>query len=84
MDTGRGTPARTAIDLLAWTQTAQIDDMPALVLAEPYTLRYRVLHTAARIVTGGRRLRAALGPPLVQGSQTRPGLHPTPPDPAPT
>jgi len=34
--------------------------MPALAKAEPKGLRYRVLHTAARIVTGGRRLRLRL------------------------
>ena len=52
--------ALTAIDLLAFTQTGLLHDMPALAKAEPKALRYRVLHTAARIVTGGRRLRLRL------------------------
>ena len=52
--------ALTAIDLLAYTQTALLHDMPALARAEPKALRYRLLHTAARIVTGGRKLRLRL------------------------
>ncbi len=34
--------------------------MPALAEAEPKTLRYRLLHTAARLTAGGRRLRLRL------------------------
>ncbi len=49
--------ALIAIDLLAWTQTMLLHDQPALARAEPKTLRYRLLHTAARLVRGGRRLR---------------------------
>lgn len=45
----------TAIDLLAWTQTLLLDG--ELATAEPKKLRYRLLHTAARITRGGRRLR---------------------------
>jgi hypothetical protein len=47
----------TAIDLLAWTQTTLLHDDPALAKAEPKTLRYRLLHVAARLVHGGRKLR---------------------------
>lgn len=46
-----------AIDLLAWTQTILLHDEPALAKAEPKTLRYRLLHVAARLVHGGRKLR---------------------------
>jgi Transposase DDE domain group 1 len=49
--------ALTAIDLLAWTQTILLHDDPALAKAEPKKLRYRLLHVAARLVRGGRRLR---------------------------
>lgn len=49
--------ALTAIDLLAWTQTMLLHDQPELARAEPKTLRYRLLHVAARLVRGGRRLR---------------------------
>ncbi len=49
--------ALTAIDLLAWTQTILLHDDPALARAEPKKLRYRLLHVAARLVRGGRRLR---------------------------
>jgi hypothetical protein len=45
--------ALTAIDLLAWTQTMLLDG--ELALAEPKTLRYRLLHIAARLTRGARR-----------------------------
>ncbi len=47
--------ALTAIDLLAWTRTLLLDG--ELATAEPKKLRYRVLHSAARITRGARRLR---------------------------
>ena len=43
-----------AVDLLAWTQALLLDD--ALAKAEPKTLRYRLLHVAARLTRGQRRL----------------------------
>ncbi|MBS2966508.1 IS1380 family transposase [Actinocrinis puniceicyclus] len=45
--------ALTGIDLLAWTQTLLLDG--DLAKAEPKTLRYRLLHAAARITRGQRR-----------------------------
>jgi hypothetical protein len=54
------TCALTAIDLLAWTQTILLHDHPALAKAEPKTLRYRLLHVAARLVRGGRKLRVKI------------------------
>ncbi len=44
----------TAMDLLAWTQTMLLDG--ELAKAEPKKLRYRLLHTAARITHGQRRI----------------------------
>jgi hypothetical protein len=44
----------TAADLIAWTQTTLLDG--DLATAEPATLRYRLLHVAARITRGQRRL----------------------------
>ena len=44
----------TAIDVLAWTRTLLLDG--ELATAEPKKLRYRLLHAAARITRGGRRL----------------------------
>jgi len=44
----------TAIDPLAWTSTLLLDG--ELATAEPKKLRYRLLHAAARIIRGGRRL----------------------------
>jgi len=52
--------ALTAIDLLALTQTTLLTDTPELAKAEPKALRYRLLHVAARLVRGGRRLRLRL------------------------
>jgi hypothetical protein len=46
--------ALTAADLLAWTQTILLDG--PLAKAEPKLLRYRLLHTAARIIRRGRRI----------------------------
>ncbi|MFJ1595314.1 IS1380 family transposase [Kitasatospora albolonga] len=43
-----------AIDLLAWTRVLLLDG--ELAAAEPKKLRYRLLHVAARITRGGRRL----------------------------
>ncbi|AXE76334.1 IS1380 family transposase [Streptomyces atratus] len=45
----------TAIDLLAWARVLLLDG--ELAAAEPKKLRYRLLHVAARITHGGRRLR---------------------------
>ncbi|MFD4896321.1 IS1380 family transposase [Kitasatospora sp. NPDC058397] len=44
----------TAIDLLAWTQALLLEG--ELATAEPKKLRYRLLHAAARITRGGRRV----------------------------
>jgi hypothetical protein len=55
--------ALAGIDLLAWTRTLLLDGEHAL--AEPKKLRYRLLHTAARLVRTARRtyLRIAEGWP---------------------
>lgn len=45
----------TATDLLAWTRLLLLDG--ELATAEPTKLRYRMLHVAARLTRGGRRLR---------------------------
>jgi hypothetical protein len=47
--------ALTGIDLLTWTRTLLLDG--ELACAEPKKLRYRLLHTAARITHGGRQTR---------------------------
>jgi hypothetical protein len=54
------TAVMLAVDLISWAQTILLHDQPALAKAEPKTLRYRLLHTAARLVHGGRRLRLRL------------------------
>lgn len=47
------TAAAIALDLIAWLQLIGLDD--DLAKAEPKRLRYRILHTAARLVHGQRR-----------------------------
>jgi hypothetical protein len=47
-DTGRNRFPSRAADLIAWTQTMLLHDQPTLARAEPKTLRYRLLHVAAR------------------------------------
>jgi hypothetical protein len=54
------TCALMAIDLIAWTQTTLLHEEPDLARAEPKALRYRLLHVAARLVRGGRKLRLKL------------------------
>jgi Transposase DDE domain group 1 len=49
------TASLTAATLLAWLKLLTLDG--DLAKAEPKTLRYRFLHTAARLVRGGRRRR---------------------------
>jgi hypothetical protein len=43
-----------AVDLIAWSQHLLLDG--SLATAEPKTLRYRLLHVAARLTRGQRRL----------------------------
>jgi hypothetical protein len=54
------TAVMLAVDLLAWAQTMLLHDVTVLAKAEPKTLRYRLLHLAARLVRSGRRLRLRL------------------------
>ena len=66
--------ALTAADLIAWTQTILLDG--GLANAEPNQLRYRLLHTAARIIHGECRTRsrsrpAGPGPPNLAAAFTR-------------
>ena len=46
--------ALTAADLLAWTQSVLLDG--DLAVCEPKALRYRLLHTAARVTRGQRKV----------------------------
>jgi hypothetical protein len=48
--------ALTGIDLISWCQTMLIDD-PRLARCEPKTLRYRLLHVAARLTRSARQTR---------------------------
>ena len=53
--------ALIAATLLAWLRLIALDG--DLARAEPKTLRYRVLHAAARLVRGGRRRRLKIPAP---------------------
>lgn len=48
--------ALTAADLIAWAQTTLLADNSDLAKCEPKALRYRLLHVAARITRGQRKL----------------------------
>ena len=50
--------ALTAATLLAWLELLALD--PGLARAEPKTLRYRILHTAARLTRGARQRRLTI------------------------
>ena len=50
--------ALTAATLLAWLKLLALDG--PLAKAEPKTLRYRILHTAARLTRGARRRRLGI------------------------
>jgi hypothetical protein len=60
----------TACILLSWLKLLALDG--SLARAEPKTLRYRVLHAAARLVHGGRRrtLKIAVGWPWAEAITT--------------
>ena len=49
------TTSLTAAALLAWLRLIALDG--DLARAEPKTLRYKILHTAGKLVRGGRRRR---------------------------
>lgn len=44
-------------DLIAFAQSIVLHGQPDLAKAEPKTLRYRLLHVAARLTRGQRHLR---------------------------
>src|SRR6478609_3675956 len=51
------TAVMIAVDLITFAQSIVLHDQPDLAKAEPKTLRYRLLHVAARRTRGQRRLR---------------------------
>ena len=61
--------ATIAADLLCWLRLLCLD--PALADAEPKTLRYRLLHTAARIVRGQRKRKIKIPRDLALGRRAR-------------
>ena len=74
--------AMTACILLAWLRLLALDG--DLARAEPKTLRYRLLHAAARLVRGGRRRDPQDRRDLALGRRDRHRLAAHPGHPAPT
>jgi Transposase DDE domain group 1 len=73
--------ALTAIDLIAWTQDLLLDGN--LATCEPKALRYRLLHVAARLTRGQRRIYVRLAEhwrwtPALTAAFTRLALIPHP------
>ncbi len=64
-----------AVDLIAWTQTLLLTG--DLAKAEPKTLRYRLLHVAARLTRGARQAPAAHPSQLALGARARRRVRPT-------
>jgi hypothetical protein len=64
-----------AVDLIAWTQHLLLHG--DLAKAEPKTLRYRLLHVAARLTRGQRRLWLRIQRTWALGPRPRRRLHPT-------
>jgi len=70
------TATMIAVDLLAVAQTILLHDTD-LARVEPKTLRYRLLHVAARLTRGQRRVWLRIDQPLALGPTPRRSLHPT-------
>nr|WP_256096941.1 IS1380 family transposase [Streptomyces agglomeratus] len=62
-----------AIDLLAWTRVLLLDG--ELATAEPKKLRYRLLHVAARLTRGGRRLHLRISATWPWGNELAAAFH---------
>ena len=75
--------ALIASDLLALTQTMLVTDEPDLHRAEPKTLRYRLLHIAARITRGQRKVFLRLAEHWPLGTRPGQSVHPPTADPPP-
>ena len=65
-----------AVDLSAWLRHLTLDG--DLARAEPETLRYRLLHTAARITHGQRQRWINIPPNLALGQTARHSIRPRP------
>jgi hypothetical protein len=68
------TAAALACDLIAWLQILALDG--DLAAAEPKRLRYRMLHTAARLVRGQRRRWLRIPLHLALGRPDHHSVHP--------
>jgi hypothetical protein len=66
--------ALTAADLIAWTQTTLLSG--DLAKYEPKTLRYRLLHVAARITRGGNANSSSASPNTGPGAPSWPPRSP--------
>jgi hypothetical protein len=66
--------AHDAADLITWTQTILLHSV--LTQAEPKKLRYRLLHTAARIVRGRRTVRIRIDITWTWAGELAAAFHP--------
>lgn len=64
-----------AVDLICWTKQICFADQPDLARCEIQAFRYRVLHVAARLVHGGRRLRLKIDKTWQWATQIAAGFH---------
>jgi hypothetical protein len=65
----------SAVDLVCWTQLIAFDDVPDLARCEIAQFRYRVLHVAARLTHGQRRLRLRIDKTWRWATHIAEGFH---------
>ena len=65
----------TAIDLVAWSKLIGFADEPELAKCEISTFRYRVLHVAARLSRGARRIKLRIDQTWRWAEQITRGWH---------
>lgn len=65
----------TAVDLVCWTKQICFADVPELARCEIAAFRYRVLHVAARLTHGARRLHLKIDKTWRWATQIAEGFH---------
>lgn len=65
----------TAVDLIAWTKLIAFADVPELARCEIAAFRYRVLHVAARLTHGARRLHLRIDKTWRWAARIAEGFH---------
>lgn len=65
----------TAVDLVCWTKRIAFADVPELARCEIAAFRYRVLHVAARLTHGARRVHLRIDKTWRWAAQIAEGFH---------